>query len=337
MKTRRKFRILFLLELFFILLLACIAFGLYQYSKVQQADIDSDSLLVSLPEKEEDTMKDYINIALFGVDSRENELTSNTRSDVIMIASIHKKTKEVKLISVYRDTYLYIDEKHGYTKATHAYAYGGPELAVKMLNQNLDLNITEFATVNFNSLAAIVDALGGITVEIQEDEIKEVNRYTKDVAKIIGTEAKKIKKAGKQTLDGTQATGYCRVRYTDGGDFRRAERQRTVMQAVLKKLKKAGPIKLLKIAGSVLPQVYTSLSLGDVIKLLPGIFSYQITDSEGFPFEKTAAYLGKTSYVFANPNLEDNVSALHKTLFGTKKYTPSKRVRGYSDTIQSRR
>ena len=128
-------------------------------------------------------MKVYTNIALFGVDSRENDLTKNTRSDSIIIASINKRSKKVKLVSIYRDTYVYIPE-HGYTKLNHAYAYGCPKLAVETINRNFDMNITDFVTVNFSAVTDAVDALSGITIDITEDELNEVNRYAKDVARI---------------------------------------------------------------------------------------------------------------------------------------------------------
>ncbi|WP_343209746.1 LCP family protein [Anaerolentibacter hominis] len=333
---RRKHRSILsvVLEIIFILVILLIMFIVFKLFQIPKADIPADAVITNdLSEKTEQNLEDYQNIALFGVDSRENELKQNTRSDTIMVASINKKTKEVKLVSIYRDTYVYIDNEHGYNKINHAYSYGGPELAINTINQNFDLNITDFITVNFNSLAEIVDALGGVTIDIQKDEIKEVNRYTKDVAKILDKKGGKIKEAGSQKLNGVQATAYCRVRKTSGGDYRRSERQRAVLSAIVDEVKKANPIKLLSIINTVFPHIYTSLSVKDILFMAPGAFSYKLVSTEGFPFEKEGRTVNKTSYVFPLKSLDENVSKLHKHLFGTKKYSPSSQVKSYSKKI----
>ncbi|MBQ4474505.1 MAG: LCP family protein [Lachnospiraceae bacterium] len=312
-----------------------------QFRRMQQADtsdFDTDAVIVDIPEEEEKKMdRGYINIALFGVDSRQDEIKNHTRSDTIMIVSINKKTKDVNVVSVYRDTVMYTNEKHGYDKATHAYAYGGPELSVQMLNRTLDLNITEFITVNFNSLAMIVDALGGVEIDVSEEEVEYVNKFGSQVAELIGTEYKEVTKAGKQTLNGEQAVGYCRIRSTAGGDFTRSSRQRIVLEKLFDKIKKAGPIKLAKVAESIFPNVYTSMGLADVMALIPGVASYSLASSEGFPFDASSGRLGKASVVYANPNLYQNVIQLHEKLFGTEDYEPSSRVENYSKEINSYR
>ena len=184
-------------------------------SKMQQVNIDENNLSVDTAVEEQ--LTGYRNIALFGVDSRDNDLGEGNRSDCIIIASINNDTKEINLVSVYRDTYVDI-EGYGLDKITHAYSYGGPELALKTLNKNLDLNIKEFVTVNFDAVADAVDALGGVDIRIEEDEISYVNSAIKDTAKHTGLEVEYINSAGMQTLNGVQAVGYSRVRYTEGGD-----------------------------------------------------------------------------------------------------------------------
>ena len=178
-------------------------------SKMQQVNIDENNLSVDTAVEEQ--LTGYRNIALFGVDSRDNDLGEGNRSDCIIIASINNDTKEINLVSVYRDTYVDI-EGYGLDKITHAYSYGGPELALKTLNKNLDLNIKEFVTVNFDAVADAVDALGGVDIRIEEDEIPYVNSAIKDTAKHTGLEAEYINSAGMQTLNGVQAVGYSRVR-----------------------------------------------------------------------------------------------------------------------------
>jgi polyisoprenyl-teichoic acid--peptidoglycan teichoic acid transferase len=331
-KKKKRLRRLIIIELLVILILLPVAYLFFQLSRIPRQELDLDNIQVNNIDL--DALDGYRNIAIFGVDSRANDLKKNTRSDSIMIASINKKTKDVKICSIYRDTYVYIDG-HGYTKLNHAYAYGGPQLAINTINKNFDLNITDFVTVNFSAVTNVVDLLGGITLDIQKDELKHVNNYTRDVARINGTEYTYLKKAGKQTVDGTQATAYCRVRYTAGGDFTRAERQRTVLSQIFKKAKHSNPFTLAKLANEMIPQIYTSLSNTEMLSLGKDIFFYDIKDQTGFPFDKTAKKIGGVSYVLAE-TLSSNVSKLHEFLFNQKDYDPSKTVKGFSSEIAGR-
>ena len=165
-----------------------------------------------------------------------------------MICSINKKTGETRLVSVYRDTLLNIGGGD-YRKCNAAYAFGGPQQAVAMLNANLDLNITDFVTVGFEGLAETIDALGGIDLEITEEEMEYMNSYMDDMYYEIGTEYDEVADWGMQHLSGIQATAYCRIRYTAGDDFRRAERQRTVLMLTMEKARKANPLRLAAAAG----------------------------------------------------------------------------------------
>lgn len=331
-KKKKRLRRLIIIELLVILILLPVAYLFFQLSRIPRQELDLENIQVNNIDL--DALDGYRNIAVFGVDSRANDLKKNTRSDSIMIVSINKKTKDIKICSIYRDTYVNI-EGHGYTKLNHAYAYGGPELAINTINKNFDLNVTDFVTVNFSAVTNVVDLLGGITLDIQEDELKHVNNYTRDVARINGTDYTYLKKAGKQTVDGTQATAYCRVRYTAGGDFTRAERQRTVMNQIFKKAKKANPFTLAKLANEMIPQVYTSLSNTEMLSLGKDIFFYDIKDQAGFPFDNTARKIGGVSYVLAD-TLSSNVSKLHEFLFNQKDYDPSDTVKGFSSEIAGR-
>lgn len=325
-KKGKKLVVILIIEILLILLLIPTAWLIWQLNRIQNHKIDSSA--ISVNDFSDENMKDYISFIVFGVDSRDNELDKDTRSDSMIVVSIHKKTHAIKLLSLYRDTYVDV-EGHGYTKLTHAYAYGGPELAISTINKNFDLNITDFVTVNFSSLTNIVDALGGITINITEDELEYVNAYTRDVARINKTKARRIKKAGKQRLDGTQATAYCRVRYTAGGDFTRAERQRRVVYAVMKKLKKAGIPTLIKLVNEITPQIYTSFSGGELASLgVKGLNSHIEKDS-GFPFDKTTPTIDGMSVVLPT-TLESNVVKMHEFLFKTKGYEPSSTVKEIS-------
>lgn len=327
-KSPARWFLIPIILLFFIAIPFCFVY--FNISKIPTYQMDKSK--ISMNTVNDPNMKDYRNILIFGVDSRANELDKNTRSDSIIIASIHKTTHEVKLTSVYRDTYLNV-EGHNFTKVTHAYAYGGPELAISTINKNLDLNIQDFVTVNFSSVANVVNLLGGVEVDITKDELKHVNAYTRDVARINGTKCVYLKSAGRQTLDGNQATGYCRVRYTKGGDFTRAQRQRTVMQAIFNKAKSSNPITLYKVMNEMLPQIYTSLSSTDIFMLSLDAFAYKLGTDEGFPYEKSTPTINKASVVLPT-TLESNVVTLHKNLFGTDHYQPSQTVINFSNTLK---
>lgn len=328
-KRKKKMRLLLIFEILFIIILIPAAFLIYQFCRIPTYKMNPDDIAVNAIAS--DDIKSYRNIAIFGVDSRANDLQKNTRSDSIMVASINKKTKDVKLVSIYRDTYVNIDG-HGYTKINHAYSYGGPELAISTINKNFDLNITDFITVNFSALTNVIDELGGVTIDITEAEIDYVNKYIKDVAKINGTERTYLKKTGEQVLNGTQATAYCRVRYTKGGDFTRAQRQRTVLQQIAKQAKSASIPTLARIINDMLPQVYTSLSTTEILGLSTGVFSYSITGETGFPFDNTPKTINKASVVLPT-SLNSNVTKLHEFLFETQDYIPSNVVSRYSEEI----
>lgn len=330
-KRRKKRRMKFILffEFLLIILLGITAFVFFQISKIPTYEMDDN--LIQENAFSDENISNYTNILLFGVDSRANELTEATRTDSIMVLSLNKKTKDITLTSLYRDTYVYIDE-HGYTKLNHAYAYGGPELAINTVNKNFDLNIHDFVTVNFSAVSNMVDALGGVEIDITEEELDYVNAYGKDVAKINGHKYKKIPGTGLQTLNGDQATGYCRVRYTKGGDFTRAERQRTVLQAVVKKAKSSNITTLYSLLNEMLPQIYTSLSSTDILRYSTGIFSYNINQAEGFPYDNATPTINGASVVVAT-SLSSNVSKMHEQLFGTANYEPSETVQKYSNEI----
>ena len=328
-KMKKRYWI-YAVELLILLILIPIGFIVYKISQIQTYSMDKS--VIQENEYNDPNISNYTNIILFGVDSRANELTKKTRTDSIILASINNKTKEVQLSSIYRDTFVYIAD-HGYTKLNHAYAYGGPELALSTINKNFDLNVKDFITVNFSALSNVIDALGGVDIKITKDELHYINAYAKDVAKINGTTVKKIKKPGLQTLSGVQATGYCRVRYTAGGDFTRAQRQRTVLEQIVKKAKAANPITLYNVMSEILPQVYTSLSTKDILTFSTGIFSYKITENYGFPFEKETPTINGADVVTA-VTLSSNVSKWHEKLFQTSNYAPSSTVEYRSNEIQ---
>ena len=328
---------------FFLLLLVLIAalsavFLIYMRSLIQTVDsVDLENALessISRQVQDDRVMAGYQNIALFGVDSREQDLLSgDNRSDTIMICSINKKTGETRLVSVYRDTLLNIGGGD-YRKCNAAYAFGGPQQAVAMLNSNLDLNITDFVTVGFEGLAETIDALGGIDLEITEEEMEYMNSYMDDMYYEIGTEYDEVTDWGMQHLSGIQATAYCRIRYTEGDDFRRAERQRTVLMLTMEKAKRANPLRLAAAAGAVLGRTATSLSSGELLLFILRARMMDITESTGFPTEEDRIFATINGESCVVPYyLTTNVKKLHRTLFGQEDYEPSPAVEEFNEII----
>ena len=283
---------------------------------------------------ENETLKGYRNIALFGVDSTTGALEKGTRSDTIIIASINQDTKEVKLCSVYRDTYLNKgNDKYG--KCNAAYANGGPKQAMMMLNMNLDLNITDFVTVGFQGLTDAIDALGGVWIDVDEEEIKHINNYQMCIAENLKRSYNEVTQTGYQLLDGLQATAYCRIRYTKGDDYMRTFRQREVIKACMEQAKKANASTLNKIAEAIFPEVYTSLKLDEILTVLSEVTQYQIVGDDGLPFEqyRGSGTIGANGSCVVPVNLTDNVKELHKFLFNENDYQVSEEISKYSDVI----
>ena len=333
--TRKKKRHIFrnTVIVLLVLLIGIVSAG-YGYiqnklGKLQKVEINKEELGISKEVSE--NLTGYRNIALFGVDSRNHELEKGNRSDCIIIASINNSTKEVKLISVYRDTYVQI-QGHGLDKITHAYSYGSAQLALNTLNTNLDLNISEFATVNFDVVADAVDELGGIEINIEsQQEMKYLNDYIGETSKVTGKSTPNVTKTGKQTLNGVQAVAYSRIRYTSGGDYKRTERMRDVLTAMLTKLKTKSIGEINKFADNILPKVYTNISSGEILALTPSLMSYKITDSIGWPYTTKGITIDR--WYGVPVTLEKNVTQLHQEAFGETDYTPSETVKNISEQI----
>lgn len=275
----------------------------------------------------------YKNYVLYGVDARDNSLTRDCHSDTIMICSLNKRTKEVRLVSVYRDTYL--DNTNGeYRKATECYFFGGPERSISMLNKNLDLDITDYISVNFGAVVTLIDLLGGIDLDISQEEMEYINGYCVENQQVTGVSYTPLTEWGPVHLDGIQALAYCRIRYTEGWDYKRTERQRTVLTLAYQKAKQQGPGALVSIANAMLPEISTSMNPAEIISLVSAIGSYSLGDESGFPFEKTAMVV-EGSDVVVPATLASNVSELHSFLYGDSGYTPTDTVQEISSYISS--
>lgn len=300
-------------------------------SKMKTEYIDKTAIGIS--EEAKDSLKGYRNIALLGIDSRADDYGTGNRSDCIIIASINEKTKEVKLLSVYRDTYVYVTENGNkkLDKITHAYSYGGAQNTLKSLNEALDLNITEYVTVNFDAVIAAVNALNGVEIDITSEELKYINDYIDATSQSSGVKSSHLSKAGRQTVDGVQAVAYSRIRYTAGGDYKRTERMRTVVTAMAKKAKTLNIGQLNKLADEILPRVSKNIENNDIIALIPSALSFDITERLGWPYNVKG--ISTTAWYGVPVTLESNVIRLHKELFGQEDYKVSETVKEMNDAI----
>ena len=332
-KKKKKLGCLFhiLRGLAAILLIIVILLGIIRlaFGRMDHAALDTDQLGRVTEDK---NMKNYRNIVLFGVDDQDNTIRDKgSRTDCIIIASIHKVSHKVKLMSIYRDTYVSIDGN--YDKINAAYSYGGPELAIRTINRNLDLDIKDFATVNFKALADAVDILGGIELTIKsEKELENLNAYIGNMNKINGGNSPKFQKTGTYTFDGNQAVAYSRIRYMEGGDHARASHQRLVVDGILKKTKQQ-PWKIPSIASKVLPQCKTSLSANDLTLLTSTLLLTDISDSQAYPFESSDSRYNGIYYGFPK-TVKSNAREAHHYLFGTEGYEVSEELGKISDKVQ---
>ena len=342
-KKRRK--VLFILEIIVLLLFIG---GLYVYGQIsakldkidiQETDLQEQDIVTN---DQAPQMTGYTTYALFGLDHRsKNEKLNTENSDTIIVASINNDTKAVKLVSVYRDTLLNVKDDT-YSKANAAYALGGPAQAVNMLNTNLDLNITDYVSIDFDALVTVIDCLGGLDIPLSYAEIVHMNNYCVETAEETGKSYTPVELpepkpedqeaiVGTYHLNGVQATSYCRIRYTASLDMGRTERQRRVIQMIVDKAKKAGLSTIFDIMDQVFPMVKTSVSKTEILKLIPAMIGYCIDETTGFPQDyKFATVKGS---VIVPTTLDSNVLKLHQFLYGNTNYTPTQDVLNKSAQI----
>lgn len=338
-KQRRRI-IFFAVEIVALIVLLIAIVGVNMVTKIDKIKINEEDIVVNPQVENNKEMKGYRNIALFGVDSRKGKLGKGSRSDTVMIASINQDTGDVKLVSVYRDTYLNLGTD-SYNKANAAYAQGGPEQAINMLNMNFDLDITEYVTVGFDALIETIDELGSIDIDVHDNEIDHLNNYQRSMFvenenDALNENIVKVTHSGMQTLNGLQATAYCRIRYV-GDDFGRAERQRKVLMACMDKAKTMSPTTLVSILNKVMENVYTNLDVTEMASILSDVANYQIVAQDGVPFEdsRTTGTIGKKGSCVIPLDLETNVVKLHELLFDVTEYEPSDQVKQYSQKVQA--
>lgn len=330
-------------EVLILLVLVVGAAGWYIYERtfgaLQKIDFNEEEVQnVNLTDDQIEGMKGYLTIACFGVDSRsvggKMNVGKGTNSDVNMICSVNLETGEIKLASVFRDTYLNVNDKNSYNKLNYAYAQGGPEQAVKALNKNLGLNMTQYATFNWKAVADAINILGGIDITLSENEFSWINAFITETVEETGIYSTHLKKAGDVHLDGVQAVAYGRLRYGDT-DYARTERQRIVLNKAFEKAKQADWVTLNCVIETVMPQVATNLTISDLIPLARNITNYHMGDTYGFPAARGEMDIGKIGDCVVPQTLEYNVKELHKFLFDNSDYQVPSNVREYSEHIAS--
>lgn len=326
-RRRRRKRLraaIIFIETFILIMLMGTAYVMAKYDKFQKVDIDKGDIEVNEGIK----LEGYTTVALFGGDSREGQLEEGTHADTIIIVSIDNESKEIRMASIYRDTLLK-QMNDTYRKANNAYFVGGPEEAINMLNKNLDLDIEDYATVDFKAMADVVDLMGGIEITVTDAEAQMMNKYIGETAKAAKKTANELESGGTYTLDGPQAVTYSRLRKLEGGDYRRTERQREVIKKLFEKVTTTDLATINEIIDTVFPQVSTSFSLKKIIGLASALMDYKLGESTGFPFEKADGITyPEAGDVVVAQGLAENVKELHEFLY------PNETEMEVSDMVQ---
>ncbi|GLC29697.1 LCP family protein [Clostridium omnivorum] len=301
-------------------------YGYLQLNKMKSAKLSKSDSDLGISDATQERLKkenadEVVNIALFGLDAREANEAS--RSDSMIIVSVDKKHNKIKMTSLMRDSYVNVPG-HGMTKLTHAYAYGGPQLAIKTINSNFALNIKDYVTVDFFEFGKIIDAFGGVTLDIKKEEIEYMNFYIREMNGLQKSNVPEIKKTGPQNLSGLQAVAYTRIRYTSGGDFERTERQRKVLTALFNKVQEAGVTKYPGFVSALLPYVETSISKVDILKLGTTVFTNGIKTLEQERFPIDGYCNGKTidGVWYLWTDIPATTDQIHKYIFDDVKPTP---------------
>ena len=317
-------------------------------------DTDFDSSLIET-NSGVSTSSLYYTFALLGVDARDEELESGSRTDTMVVVSVNRLTGSIRMASIARDTYVYMscDGESRYAKANAAYTYWGAEGTISMLNQNFDLDIDDYVVVNFSGLTTIVDLLGGITIEVTEAELSYLNQYVNNLSDIDGVDYAELTETGLVTLTGAQATAYCRIRYTnfispeDGttysGDWGRTARQRYVLTTLLSQLKTTGATTLVSAAKTVCAEntgddqfIISSMSLGQLTSLAGMCYIGDIDESSSFPVsgEYYSMSLSVGDSVIPD-TLEENAALLHEFLYNDEDYSVSSELSQIASSTRS--
>lgn len=271
-------------------------------------------------------LEGYRNVLIMGLDTEYIENEENNRSDAIVIVSINEENEDVKMFSVYRDTYLKIDDEHGYDKINHAYAFGGIPLSTYAINTNLDLNIRETIALTWETVRTMVDELDGITINILPEEVAPLNGMLDD--------KNHITSSGEQTINGEQAVQYCRMRY-DSSDFRRNERFKDVLAQAFRETQSLPTEERIALAEDMLDLIVSNVPNKTVAETMLEISEYEIKSSTEWPYHKRG-WTSNTIYYAVPIDLQKNVSELHYNIFDQEEYIPTDRVLDIKEGIHER-
>jgi len=341
-RSRRNKLIFITVEVMALFVVAAVAFGFFYaknlWDKVETAGFDAAEVVtnVDLDQQVQKVSETYTTIAVFGIDARDKEtLSKEALSDTNILVCINNDTKEIRLISIYRDFYVE-DTKGDHSKLTEVYYQYGALEQINTINKNLDLNVKQYVTVNWKAVADAVDLLGGLDISLTEQEAKGINRYVDEVIEATGISSGHIpSEEGVQHLDGVQTVTYCRLRNTAGSDYKRTERQREVLELMLEKAKAADVSQLAQICNTVFPGISTNLKLSDLISMAGDAGRYTIRDTAGFPFQKEDRGGGGKDYVYSL-DLEEDVKELHSILYDDQEYTVSSTVKRLSKEMKDK-
>ncbi len=317
--------------------LAAAVVGVGAYAANLASRLDVEEIPVENIEASDEAVvsaEGYTSFVLFGVDSRVGDMDASN-SDCIMICSLDNATKEVKILSILRDTFLDIGDGQ-LRKCNAAYATGGPEKAINMLNNNFDLYLTDYVTVDFGGLADIIDLMGGLEIDVQEKEIPYLNQYQYEVADSAGKEVVKVTEPGLQLLNGVQCTSYARIRSTAGVDFTRAQRQRTVIKKMVEKVQTMDLGQINDLINEGFNYIKTSFSISEILGYAADYAKYDIAETCGFPFTMASRTYDDVGAVDIPLTLESNVIELHEYLYGEEDYVPSEKVMEINQMIIDR-
>ena len=276
----------------------------------------------------------FYTVAVFGVDSRNGNLGKGALSDVNMLVSLNKETGDIRICSIFRDTFVQIDKKGKHHKFNEAYFQGGPEQSLWMMRYNLDIQPDDYVTFNWKAVVDAVNIMGGVDLEVTPAEFKYINSFITETVKSTGVGSVQLTHAGMNHLDGVQAVAYARLRLMDS-DYNRTERQRKVVSLLMDKIHAADAAKRIELVTSVLPETKTSMGIDDVLAYAKDIKKYHIAESSGFPFERDTAWVEKKDCVVPI-TLESNVVSLHQFLYQQEDYQPSASVKEVSAYIVKR-
>lgn len=316
---KKKSKKILLISLSFLALIfvAFVVYAVIIVSGLKRVEITKDDNQLGITSEVLENKPDdsITNIALFGIDSRGED---KSRSDAIMVLTVDKKHNKIKLSSIMRDSYVAIDGR-GKDKINHAYYYGGPELAIKTINQNFDLNIRDFVSVDFSQLATIIDAVGGVEIDVTQAERINANASILEQANILKIKPiPYIKKSGIQTLNGIQAVGYARIRYVGNGDYERTDRQRLVLKKVFEKALNMNKLAYPEMVRKLLPSVTTSLNYSEIIKLSSIMMKSPTFEDVRFPQEQDLINGGGVTINgtwYLQYNLKETARKIHEFIY----------------------